>query len=77
VFKNTLFVITFDEDSTFAGLFDFKRNRIYTALIGPHITPATTDDTYYNHYSQIATLVNEWNLFDDLGITATPFKFDY
>ncbi|KAF2110064.1 phosphoesterase family-domain-containing protein [Lophiotrema nucula] len=62
--KNTLVLVTFDENHTY-GL----QNRIVGILLGdviPKDLVGTTDDTYYNHYSEIATVQANWGL-DTLG----------
>ncbi|KAI8901619.1 phosphoesterase [Globomyces pollinis-pini] len=61
-FSRTLFVITFDENAAFAGVIDFKKNLIYTLLIGSGVTAGTKDNTYYNHYNQLATIEKVWGL---------------
>ncbi|KAI0128295.1 acid phosphatase [Xylariales sp. AK1849] len=58
--KNTLVLITFDENETYS-----IQNRILGILIGDAVSPAlvgTTDDNYYNHYSEIATVSANWDL---------------
>ncbi len=58
--NNTLVLITFDENSTYT-----KQNRIVGILLGD-VIPAhligTTDDNFYNHYSEIATVEANWDL---------------
>ena len=52
--QNTLVVVTFDENHSYA-----KQNRIVGILLGDAIPKAlvgTTDDTYYNHYSELSTV---------------------
>ncbi|KAJ3259282.1 hypothetical protein HK103_002480 [Boothiomyces macroporosus] len=77
IFKETLFIITFDENKPF-GLIDFKKNHIYTLLIGPGLSPGSADSSWYDHYSIIATLVDIWKIegfgLDDAN--AKPFKLD-
>ncbi|KAI8892185.1 phosphoesterase family-domain-containing protein [Globomyces pollinis-pini] len=72
LFKNTLFLVTFDENDPSN---DRDNNRIYSLLIGPGVQPGSVDNTAYNHYSQLATLEKNWKL-DNLGLndkTANPF----
>jgi acid phosphatase len=72
---NTLVMITFDENHTYA-----KQNRVVGILLGDAI-PAelvgTTDATFYNHYSEISTVQANWGL-NTLGrwdVGANVFKF--
>ncbi|KAB5586265.1 acid phosphatase [Coniochaeta sp. 2T2.1] len=58
--NNTLVLITFDENSSYA-----KQNRIFGVLLGdavPAELAGTTDDTFYNHYSEIASVEANWGL---------------
>lgn len=58
--KNTLVLVTFDENHTY-GL----QNRVAGILLGdavPQNLVGTTDDTYYNHYSEISTVQANWGL---------------
>lgn len=62
--KNTLFVITFDEDDG-----STTDNKVFTILFGPDFHPSTNkkyDDKQYDHYSLLATIEDNWNL-GDLG----------
>jgi acid phosphatase len=57
---NTLVFVTFDENETYS-----LQNRVFTFLIGdavPHNLIGTTDDNYYNHYSEIATVEANWSV---------------
>ncbi|KAH8901975.1 phosphoesterase [Coniochaeta sp. PMI_546] len=57
---NTLVLVTFDENSSYA-----KQNRILGILLGdavPANLVGTTDDNFYNHYSEIATVEANWGL---------------
>ncbi|KAF2032224.1 phosphoesterase-domain-containing protein [Setomelanomma holmii] len=72
--NNTLVLVTFDENHTYT-----KQNRIVGILLGdsvPSQLVGTTDDTYYNHYSEIATVEANWGLHSlgrwDIG--ANVFK---
>jgi len=67
--RNTLILITFDEDEY------FENNHIYAVLLGQYITPNTTEKTQYTHYSFTRTIEKNWGL-PDLGRkdkTATDF----
>lgn len=58
--QNTLVLITFDENETYT-----IQNRILAILIGdavPAEMVGTTDDNYYNHYSEIASVEANWDL---------------
>jgi acid phosphatase len=73
--KNTLVVVTFDENHSYA-----KQNRIVGILLGDAIPTklvGTTDDTYYNHYSELSTVQANWGLHSlgrwDVG--ANVYKF--
>ncbi|CAG8038608.1 unnamed protein product [Penicillium salamii] len=58
--KDTLVLLTFDEDSTYT-----KGNRIFSILVGgavPEHLQGTKDDTFYTHYSSIATISANWGL---------------
>ncbi|KAJ3309329.1 vacuolar sorting protein VPS33/slp1 [Boothiomyces sp. JEL0838] len=73
-FSDTLFMITFDENDVIFKP-DTTDNLIYTVVFGAGVQNGTTDNTYYNHYSQLALLESEWGL-GSLGrkdATATPF----
>jgi len=67
--RNTLVLITFDEDEYLEG------NHIYAVLLGPYVTAKTTEGTAYTHYSILKTAERNWNL-GNLGrkdVTATDF----
>ncbi|KAJ5246113.1 Acid phosphatase [Penicillium chermesinum] len=58
--KDTLILLTFDEENTYN-----KTNRIYSVLVGgavPEHLKGTKDDTFYTHYSSIATVSANWGL---------------
>ncbi|KAL2826830.1 phosphoesterase family-domain-containing protein [Aspergillus cavernicola] len=58
--NDTLILITFDEDRTYR-----KTNRIFSILLGaavPDYLRGTEDDTFYTHYSVIATVSANWGL---------------
>ncbi|KAL7790937.1 phosphoesterase family domain-containing protein [Trichoderma ceciliae] len=58
--QNTLVLLTWDESETYT-----QRNRILGILLGdavPKHFVGTTDDNFYNHYSEIATVEANWDL---------------
>ncbi|KAJ5110419.1 hypothetical protein N7532_000954 [Penicillium argentinense] len=58
--NNTLVLVTFDETDTYE-----IPNRVYSILLGgaiPEHLKGTTDDTFYTHYSIIASLSANWGL---------------
>lgn len=58
--KNTVVLLTFDEDKTYP-----KGNRIHSILLGgaiPENLKGTEDDTFYTHYSVIASVSANWGL---------------
>ncbi|KAF2089184.1 phosphoesterase-domain-containing protein [Saccharata proteae CBS 121410] len=72
--KNTLVLITFDENETYT-----IQNNVLAILLGDAV-PAkyigTTDSTYYDHYSALSTVEANWDL-DTLGrfdVGANVFK---
>jgi len=73
--KNTLVLVTFDENHTYT-----QQNRIVGILLGdavPEDLVGTTDSNFYNHYSEIATVQANWGL-DTLGrwdVGANVFEF--
>ncbi|CAG8638870.1 13289_t:CDS:2, partial [Racocetra persica] len=72
--KNTLFLITFDEDDRSGD------NHVFAGLYGSPVKPPTSheDIPTYNHYSFMATVEENWSL-GDLGrndTTTSPFT-DY
>jgi acid phosphatase len=73
--NNTLVLVTFDENHTYT-----TQNRIVGILLGdavPQELVGTADKTFYNHYSEIATVQANWGLYTlgrwDVG--ANVFKF--
>ncbi|KAI1469502.1 phosphoesterase-domain-containing protein [Daldinia caldariorum] len=73
--QNTLVIVTFDENETYS-----IQNRILAILIGdavPADLVGTTDDSYYNHYSEIATAEANWDLhtLGRFDVGANVFKF--
>ncbi|KAF2867265.1 phosphoesterase family-domain-containing protein [Massariosphaeria phaeospora] len=73
--KNTLVLVTFDENHTYA-----RQNRVVGILLGdavPSTLVGTSDETYYNHYSEISTVQANWGL-NTLGrwdVGANVFRF--
>ena len=60
VTQNTLMLLTFDEDDSYS-----EHNKIFSILIGgavPKHLRGTTDNTFYNHYSTIASVSQNWGL---------------
>lgn len=58
--NNTLVILSFDENDSYS-----ISNRVWTLLLGGAIDSSlhgTTDDTFYNHYSTIATVSQNWDL---------------
>jgi hypothetical protein len=66
-------VIAFDETESYTS-----DNQVFSVLLGdavPASSQGTTDDTAYNHYSQMATVENNWSL-GNLGLNdATAAAF--
>jgi acid phosphatase len=73
--NNTLVMVTFDENHSYG-----KQNRVVSILLGdavPASLVGTTDNSFYNHYSEIATVQANWGL-RTLGrwdVGANVFKF--
>ncbi|KAF4637428.1 hypothetical protein G7Y89_g661 [Cudoniella acicularis] len=71
--QKTLILVTFDETETQTGI-----NNVFSVLLGdavPASSRGTTNATAYNHYSQMATVENNWSL-GNLGLgdaTGVPF----
>lgn len=58
--QDTLVLLTFDENETFS-----IQNRVFSVLLGDAVDPklaGTTDTTFYDHYSEIATVEANWDL---------------
>jgi acid phosphatase len=57
--ENTLVVLTFDENETYTD-----KNIVYTLLLGdiPQHLKGTTDNTFYDHYSLLASVQANWGL---------------
>jgi phospholipase C len=60
ILKNTLFIITFDEDDLSAG------NNVYTVFVGAGVKPKSQSNIPYSHYSILKTLEAIFEL-DSLG----------
>lgn len=62
--ENSLIVVTYDEGK--AGSWFGRKleagGHIAAVLISPRAKPAVHDDTYYNHYSLLKTLLLSWDL---------------
>ncbi|KAH3678448.1 hypothetical protein WICMUC_001465 [Wickerhamomyces mucosus] len=61
---DTLVLVTFDENETYAD-----KNKVFALLLGgviPDDLKGTIDSTFYDHYSEIATVEANWDL-DNLG----------
>ncbi|KAH6670024.1 acid phosphatase [Halenospora varia] len=59
--QNTLVLITFDENETYS-----IQNRVFSILLGdsvPKNLVGTTDNNYYNHYSELSTVEANWDLY--------------
>lgn len=59
--NNTLVLITFDENETYG-----EQNTVFSILLGGVISDdlkGTTDNTFYDHYTQIASLEANWDLY--------------
>ena len=65
--------VAFDETANY-----LSNNKVYSVLLGdalPTSAIGTTDAAAYNHYSQMATVENNWSL-GNLGLAdATATKF--
>ena len=58
--QKTLVLVTFDENHTYT-----EQNRVLAILLGdaiPSNLVGTKDSTFYNHYSEIATVEANWDL---------------
>lgn len=76
--NNTLVLVTFDENSSYA-----IQNRVLAILLGdavPSHLVGTTDSNFYNHYSEIATVEANWDLHTlgrwDVGANVFSFVAD-
>ncbi|KAI1828288.1 acid phosphatase [Xylaria intraflava] len=58
--QNTMVLVTFDENETSTA-----KNNVFGFILGdavPEHLVGTTDDNYYNHYSEISTVCANWDL---------------
>jgi acid phosphatase len=58
--NNTIVLLTWDENETYTA-----KNRILSIVLGdavPSQFKGTQDDTYYDHYSEVATVEANWDL---------------
>lgn len=62
--KNTLILITFDENDIYTRPNYGTPNSIYSVLLGNDTIKCydCKDQQYYNHFSQVVTLERNWNL---------------
>lgn len=72
---NTLVLVTFDENETYT-----IQNKVFSILIGdavPKKLVGTVDGSYYNHYSEIATVEANWGLhtLGRFDVGANVFSF--
>ncbi|KAH3901550.1 related to Probable acid phosphatase [Saccharomycodes ludwigii] len=59
--NDTLILLTFDENENYG-----MQNTVFSVLLGgviPDELKGTNDDTFYDHYSQIATVEANWDLY--------------
>lgn len=87
-FKDTLFMVTFDENdvtgdaeskamgTNLPGSYIAEQNLIYTVLLGSMVQSNTKDDVTYNHHSSLALLEREWKLasLHTGDVNATPLR---
>ncbi len=73
--KNSLIIITFDEsesdNTTCCGMGKKAGGQVMTILISPLAKQGFNDNTPYDHYSLLKTILIAWNL-PDLGNTKNP-----
>lgn len=58
--NDTLVLLTFDENETYS-----IKNTVFSILLGgsiPDSLKGTSDDTYYDHYSQLSSIQANWDL---------------
>ncbi|EMC94333.1 hypothetical protein BAUCODRAFT_35520 [Baudoinia panamericana UAMH 10762] len=71
--KNTLILVTFDENHTYS-----LANRVFSFLLGGAVSgkAGTKDSNFYNHYSEIATVEANWwlNTLGRWDVGANVFK---
>ncbi|KAJ5609815.1 hypothetical protein N7528_009081 [Penicillium herquei] len=68
--KNTMILITFDENDIYSPKYFGTDNHIYSVLLGNDTLQCynCNDQQYYNHFSQVVTIEQNW----DLGHIAQP-----
>jgi acid phosphatase len=72
---NTLVLVTFDENDSYP-----KQNNVFAILLGdavPKHLVGTTDHSYYNHYSEMATVEANWDLHHLGRFDAGANVFDF
>jgi len=76
--QNTLVLVTFDENESYPS-----KNKVWALLLGdavPKHLVGTTDDHFYTHYSEIATVEANWGLHHlgrwDAGANVYKFVAD-
>jgi hypothetical protein len=57
--KNTLFVVTFDENDDAMG---GGPNQVYTAMVGPMVRAGASSGDHLNHYSVLRLMEDNWGL---------------
>jgi len=69
--KGMLTIVTWDEDDKTEG------NKIDTYMLGSMITPLSSDGAFYNHFSLLRTIEDNWQLgtLNRNDAQAVPFKF--
>ncbi|KAJ5489601.1 hypothetical protein N7539_004491 [Penicillium diatomitis] len=62
--KDTVILLTFDEDNVYTNDNYGDPNSIYSLLLGNDTVKCydCVDQTYYNHFSQLVTVERNWNL---------------
>ncbi|CDO95216.1 unnamed protein product [Kluyveromyces dobzhanskii CBS 2104] len=58
--NDTLVLLTFDENETYS-----IKNKVFSVLLGgviPDSLKGTTDDTFYDHYTQLSSVQANWDL---------------
>ncbi|CAL5869252.1 uncharacterized protein PFLUO_LOCUS3480 [Penicillium psychrofluorescens] len=62
--KNTMILITFDENDIYSPKYFGTDNNIYSVLLGNDTIQCynCNDQQYYNHFSQVVTIEQNWGL---------------
>ncbi|CEO60381.1 hypothetical protein PMG11_05010 [Penicillium brasilianum] len=62
--KNTLILVTFDENDVYSPDSYGTPNEVYSVLLGKDVLSCTgcVDQQFYNHFTQLTTLEQNWNL---------------